>query len=142
MLENNRLYRRIQTNNPFRTFSRTYARSTAFNNSQSCNSEKLAQTFEETQKELDRSGVHSCLGQRRTVFINTNTLKNTSQGHTAPPFGMTEPSYNKKGPFSRTFDVPSLQSKLNKTESYSGNPYLNSTISNKKQGCSLLINLR
>lgn len=29
MLENNRLYRRIQVNNLFRTFSRTYARQTA-----------------------------------------------------------------------------------------------------------------
>ena len=73
MLENNRLYRRIQTNNLFKTFSRTYSRQTAKLHSQTEATSALENT-NMTYQQFDRAGIRSCLDQRRASSLN-NTLQ-------------------------------------------------------------------
>jgi hypothetical protein len=82
MLENNQLYRRIQTNNLFKTFSRAYARQTA----KLVSHKALTLGRTGTTQGLDRTNIRSCLDQRRADSLANITERDILKGETAPAF--------------------------------------------------------
>lgn len=132
MLENNRLYRRIQTNNLFKTFTNTYARQTA----------KLNHQQEFITQNLYRTTIRSCLDQHKIDSQSSCAQRCLSKGETAPTFIRREKtSANENSHYSRTVNI-SLANTYNGPNSYTSNPYLNTIISKRKDSDSLLWNMK
>lgn len=128
MLENNRLYRRIQTNNLFKTFSRTYARQTAKLADQKGS---ILESNISTQH-FDRTNIRSCLDQRRADSQVSFSERDKIKGSTAPAFVRTEQANDHENShLSQTMNI-TLNNTHSSSNSYSGNPYLNSLIVKRK----------